>query len=67
MAKPEFGCHKCGKPVYPVDGKLTCCGITETLDYARRAAKQNEAAMRRALAPMFAGITGNGMQEDDEW
>lgn len=25
----KYGCKKCGMGVFPVDGKLTCCNITE--------------------------------------
>ena len=42
-----FVCQQCRKRVMPKRGKLTCCGITEAVEYAE---KENEAHGRRVAS-----------------
>lgn len=50
MNTEEYGCGRCGKKVEIVDGKLTCCGVTETLTHVRYVASKRK---RRITEHLF--------------
>jgi len=52
----KWGCRTCGKRVHPKDGKLSCCGITETLGHASLADRVSKENLRRKLASTLNSI-----------
>lgn len=60
----KWGCRKCGKPVKVKDGKLSCCGITETVKNAEAVERTNRGLVRQFLA---ANLRAPDYLEEDEY